>query len=320
MVSAPRLLIFDIDGVLTNGRVSLTASGEESKTLNFRDLDALSSLRGAGLEIAFVTGERGPLVDQIARRFGVTEVVQGAKDKAAAIERLSAARALPLTELWYVGDSDRDAPALSAAGCGLAPADATPKARAAASRVLQTRGGDGIAAEVEALIHQTTTPPSPIQTLLDDDLSAYRALAAQSAPILEQIAQTFVDAARADRQLLFFGTNGRLAAMIIGRAAGAYRQNVRALSLKQATLGARANNGDVVVAIASAEGQPSRWTARLQTAKQSGTILVGFTGRAPALPGCDLCFCAPADDRTVVDTLHLLAWQIIGQRMSGQIS
>ena len=87
--SVLEVLALDVDGVLTDGRVELGPGGEESKGIAFRDLDALTAARRAGLRIALVTGEEGPLVDVIAQRTGAERVIRGAKDKAAALRQLA---------------------------------------------------------------------------------------------------------------------------------------------------------------------------------------------------------------------------------------
>lgn len=147
-----RLLALDLDGVLTDGTTSLTPGDSESKRISFQDLDAVHALRRAGMELALVTGEDNALVDLVAARFGIPRVRRGAKDKLAALQALAGELGLPLTAVCYVGDGDRDAPALAQVGLGLAPANATPAARAAAHRVLLARGGHGAVAEAVRLL------------------------------------------------------------------------------------------------------------------------------------------------------------------------
>ena len=127
-----RVLALDIDGVLTDGTAVLNGHDTEEKRFNFHDLDALTQARRSGMLVTFVSGEETPSVDCIAKRFGVKQVVKGAKDKAAALVALSNELAIPLSAFCYIGDSDRDAPALSQVGLGLAPSNATAAAKAAA--------------------------------------------------------------------------------------------------------------------------------------------------------------------------------------------
>ena len=140
MVSDIRVLALDIDGVITDGSGILNPSDEYEPRFDFHDLDAVTSARRAGFRVVFVTGEDSKLIDRIANRFGVERVTRGAKDKVLALESLALDLDIPLSSFCYVGDSDRDAPALSRVGLGFAPANATPAAKAAAHRLLMSRG------------------------------------------------------------------------------------------------------------------------------------------------------------------------------------
>ena len=142
------LLVFDVDGVLTDGTVLIDAEGHEWKQLRYRDLDAVTAAMASGLRVAFLSGETGPLLTRIAERFGIQLLSSGAKDKVRGLTALAAEAGVPMSRVCYVGDSDRDAPALALAAIGLAPRDASPLARKAADSVLRTAGGDGVAVEV----------------------------------------------------------------------------------------------------------------------------------------------------------------------------
>jgi 3-deoxy-D-manno-octulosonate 8-phosphate phosphatase (KDO 8-P phosphatase) len=158
MVKKIRLLALDIDGVLTDGTIVVGGNETEGKRVNFQDLDAINEARKAGFEVAFVTGETSPAVDLIAQRFNVQDVIKGAKDKVAALTDLASRFNISMGEICYVGDSNRDAPALSQVGLGIAPANATSAAKKAAHHVLQKAGGTGAVAEtVELLFHIQNT-------------------------------------------------------------------------------------------------------------------------------------------------------------------
>jgi D-sedoheptulose 7-phosphate isomerase len=139
-------IVLDIDGVLTDGTVSIT-SGEEAKSLFYRDMDAINNGRREGLRFALVTAEETPIVEYIRERLQIEKITKAAKDKAEAIKRLSAELSVPLEQICYIGDSKRDAAAIGMVGLGLAPADADKEAQAAASYVLQNPGGKGAVAE-----------------------------------------------------------------------------------------------------------------------------------------------------------------------------
>ena len=143
-----KLILVDIDGVLTDGRVTLDINGNETKTICYRDLDAIGIGRRAGYEFAFVTGEDTPMVSVIAKRFDIEIVYSGAKDKLASVRQISNEYGIPLSGFVYIGDSDRDAPALEAVGLGIAPRDASVRARNAAHFITDCYGGTGVLLEV----------------------------------------------------------------------------------------------------------------------------------------------------------------------------
>ncbi len=144
-----KLLALDIDGVLTNGKVLIDIACNEYKSLNFRDLDAITWLKEYGIIIVLLTGEDTALVDTIAKRLSIINVFKGAKDKKSCIEQLSKSFEVPLENICYVGDSDRDAEALNICGLGIVPQDATQRAKESVNVWLASKGGDGVVHEVK---------------------------------------------------------------------------------------------------------------------------------------------------------------------------
>src|SRR5262245_48726453 len=103
MVADLKILALDIDGVLTDGTISVSDDGSEEKRVSLQDLDAVTLAKQAGLAVVLVTGENTPSVNTIARRFGVEHVIAGAKDKVSALETFSSQLAVPLSAFCYVG-------------------------------------------------------------------------------------------------------------------------------------------------------------------------------------------------------------------------
>ena len=143
-----KLILTDVDGVLTDGRVTLDMHGNETKTISYRDLDAIAVGRKAGFDFAFVTGEGTEMVQVLANRFRIERVYSGKKDKLAAMREISEEFGVPLSGLLYIGDSDRDAPALEVVGLGIAPSDASANAKYAAHVQTDSQGGYGVLLEV----------------------------------------------------------------------------------------------------------------------------------------------------------------------------
>jgi 3-deoxy-D-manno-octulosonate 8-phosphate phosphatase (KDO 8-P phosphatase) len=143
-----KAVVMDVDGVLTDGTVLLDEDGRESKRISFADIMGVSMGRRAGLLFAFVSGESGPCLDQIALKFGITDVYADCKDKAAAVRDYGARHKLALPEICFVGDDVNDVPAMEICGLAVAPAGAQSAAIKAAARVTTKSGGVGSVREV----------------------------------------------------------------------------------------------------------------------------------------------------------------------------
>lgn len=142
-----RLLVLDVDGVLTDGRMALSERGDEFKVFDSHDGLAIGLAQRAGLRVALVTGEKSPIAQARAARLGVEDVVLGARRKGEAVEELAARYDLPLSQVAFMGDDLLDIPALQRAGLAVAPANAVPQARAVAHRVTRAPGGAGAVRE-----------------------------------------------------------------------------------------------------------------------------------------------------------------------------
>jgi 3-deoxy-D-manno-octulosonate 8-phosphate phosphatase (KDO 8-P phosphatase) len=142
-----RAIAMDVDGVLTDGCVSIDETGNQSKRVSFADIMGVSLGRRAGLQFALISGEGGPLLDQIAAKFSITDVWGGCKDKASALREFCTVSGLKPEEVCFIGDDVNDVAALKLSGLGVAPAGAHPSALDAASFVTSHSGGNGAVRE-----------------------------------------------------------------------------------------------------------------------------------------------------------------------------
>jgi 3-deoxy-D-manno-octulosonate 8-phosphate phosphatase (KDO 8-P phosphatase) len=147
-----QLLVLDVDGVLTDGRITYTAEGVEVKSFHVRDGSAISFWQKMGKKVAVVSGRASRAVDVRAAELGITQVRQGASDKKLALRTILAATLLPPEQVCAVGDDLADLPLLRACGLAVAVADACAEVRAAAHYVTRTPGGRGAVREVVELI------------------------------------------------------------------------------------------------------------------------------------------------------------------------
>lgn len=155
-----RLLVLDVDGVLTDGELVYGPSGEETKRFHVRDGLAIQVARRAGIEIAIVSGRASAAVTRRMSELGITEVHQGIDDKAAAVRALMGRLHLEAPEVAAMGDDLPDLPVMKMAGLALAPSDAAPEARRAAAWVTRARGGRGAVREaIEMLLRSRKAWP-----------------------------------------------------------------------------------------------------------------------------------------------------------------
>ena len=145
---AIRLLVLDVDGVLTDGRLYYGPRGEALKVFDVRDGFGLVALRRAGVEIAVISGRRSPAVAVRCRELKVRHVHQGVTDKLAVFKRLRARLKLAPEACACVGDDIPDVPLMNAVALAFAVADAHPQVRRAAAVVTRRGGGRGAVREV----------------------------------------------------------------------------------------------------------------------------------------------------------------------------
>ncbi len=147
-----RLFATDVDGVLTDGGLYYSDSGEQAKKFHAWDGLGLELLRQAGLVTALVTLDQTHLVPMRAAKLGIVEVHQGVLDKLATLKMLSAKYEIGLEEMAYMGDDLNDMPALRAVGFSSTPANGRSQVREAVQYVCTAKGGEGAVREVADLI------------------------------------------------------------------------------------------------------------------------------------------------------------------------
>ncbi len=151
-------MIFDVDGVLTDGSLYLTDNGEEIKAFNSRDGHGMKMLSASGVELAIITGRTSRCVELRAKNLGIELVYQGVHDKARAYAELVAARGLTPAATAYMGDDVVDLPVLMRCGLALSVPDAPPLVKQHADYITRAYGGHGAAREVcELIMHAQGT-------------------------------------------------------------------------------------------------------------------------------------------------------------------
>jgi 3-deoxy-D-manno-octulosonate 8-phosphate phosphatase (KDO 8-P phosphatase) len=163
-----RLLLLDVDGVLTDGTILMHHDGGESKAFHIRDGAAIVWAQRAGLKVGLLSGRASDATGQRAAQLGIPLVVQGASDKLAAYEQILRDAALADEDVAYMGDDLQDLPVLRRVGFAAAPADASADVRARVHWVSALPGGRGA---VRELIEHVLQAQGAWQTAVDEYLA-----------------------------------------------------------------------------------------------------------------------------------------------------
>jgi 3-deoxy-D-manno-octulosonate 8-phosphate phosphatase (KDO 8-P phosphatase) len=147
-----RLMIFDVDGVLTDGRLNIGADGEVFKVFHVRDGHGIKLLQAGGVRCAILSARRSEIVNVRARELGIEHVQQGAHDKAAGYAALRDALGLADVQCGFIGDDWPDLVVLRQVGFAASVADATPEAREAAHWISSRNGGHGAVRELAEFV------------------------------------------------------------------------------------------------------------------------------------------------------------------------
>lgn len=149
-----RLMIFDVDGVLTDGQLYYGAQGDTLKGFSTLDGFGLRLLAYAGIATALITGRQSEIVTARARELGIDHVFQGAREKGPVFDALLAQTGLDASVAGYMGDDWPDLPVLARAGFAAAPANAHAEVRSRVHWVTRSPGGHGAVREICDLLLQ----------------------------------------------------------------------------------------------------------------------------------------------------------------------
>lgn len=147
-----RLVLFDVDGVLTDGKLLLHADGSESKQFDIKDGTAIVWAQRLGLTVGFLSARKSAPTAQRAAQLGVTLVHQGVPSKLETYEQIVDELLLEDEHVAYMGDDVLDLPVLNRVGLAAAPADAAGDVRTRVHFVSAANGGDGAARELIEVI------------------------------------------------------------------------------------------------------------------------------------------------------------------------
>jgi 3-deoxy-D-manno-octulosonate 8-phosphate phosphatase (KDO 8-P phosphatase) len=162
-----RLVLFDVDGVLTDGKIVMHADGSESKVFDIKDGTAVVWAMRLGLQVGFLSARSSAATAQRAAQLGVTLLHQGVASKLETYDQIADSLLLDDDQIAYMGDDVLDLPVLLRVGLATAPADAADEVRTRVHWVSQRRGGDGAARElIETILRAQDRWDSIVATYL----------------------------------------------------------------------------------------------------------------------------------------------------------
>lgn len=147
-----KMLLLDVDGVLTDGRIIYSSDGTETKAFDVKDGHGLKMIQRAGVEVGIITGRQSTVVERRAKELGINILYQGAKDKLVPFREILDTCSINEDEIAYVGDDIVDLPILLRVGFAATVADALPEVRERVHYVSERKGGKAAVREICDLI------------------------------------------------------------------------------------------------------------------------------------------------------------------------
>ncbi len=339
-----KLVILDIDGVLTDGTIQIDAQGHEHKTIHIKDIDAIFALKNQGFRLAAVTGEQTEIVGYFENRFPWDWFFQGKKNKLETVRVLLKEQGLTMEEVAYIGDGKYDVPLLSEAGLSFCPADAIEEAKQQADFVLRNPGGMGCVWEMASILETYTAQKREetyVYQRIREHQSVFHSMASDVSGIREIMAagKNMVNRLKQGAQIFLCGNGGsaadaqHIAAEFIGRF---YKErpaiNAEALTVNTSILTAlgndygydiifsrqlegKAHSGDILIGLSTSGTSKNIWKA-LEYGRQQGLFTVMMTGdvHIKALEEvCDFVLRVPSKVTPRIQEGHIFIGHILAE-------
>lgn len=338
-----RVVITDIDGVLTDGKIMLGDGSEKHKRICFKDLDAVSLLREKGVKFGIISGESDVFTDLIFKKMHPDFFFTGCKDKRKKLEEISEKEAIALSDICYIGDGKYDLEAIKAAGLGACPMDAIKEVRQAADIILDREGGNGCLADIYSMLFGAGKKFRDIyQSTVLSDLAEHKKIVEMIAEDVDiqstiyAIAEEISRSLRQGGQLLLCGNGGsaadaqHLATELVSRFyyerdalnAEALTVNTSALTaigndysfdrVFSRQIEARGRAGDVLIGI-STSGESENIIEAVKCAKSMGMRTVAFVGQRNSTLEklADMAIAVPSGNTPRIQEMHILIGHIL---------
>ena len=301
-----KMIVFDIDGVITDGSVIIDSGGNELKQINLKDIDAIFELHRLGYLLVSITGEDTEIVNYFERRFPWKHFYRGNKSKKETLQQIERETAINRKNICYIGDGKYDIEPLVYAGLGICPANAIDKAKSASDIILQNDGGEGCIWELISILERYNNIESSqnyFYKRLEEHDYIFKKLASNQKLMdtVMEIGDRVIDIFKKNCAVYLCGNGGsaadaqHIATEFISRF---YKErpglNAEALSVNTSTLTAVGNDysfekifvrqleakahvGDMLIGI-STSGTSKNVLEALKYAKENGIVTVLLTG------------------------------------------
>ncbi len=346
-----KMILFDIDGVITDGRKYVDGDSVELKTIALKDMDAFQLIRDAGYRIGCVTGEDTTFSRQFTNLCMLDYVRIGCKQKEEALKEIEERYHITSSEICYVGDGKYDIPVLKKVKLAVCPNDAIEEVKQVSDVVLKRKGGEGCIAEIYSLLvimdvqkAVSVTNQYNVQSVFEKRLAEHqdviKELLAETAyrSCVEEAVKIIIESYEKKGKLLLCGNGGsaadaqHLAAELVGRfylerkalSAEALTVNTSILTslandydynmIFARQLEAKAVAGDVLIGITTS-GTSENVMQAFQKAKEMGVKTILMTGNVsdftPVLKYTDCVLAVPSHNTPRIQEVHILTGHII---------
>lgn len=337
------IVLTDIDGVLTDGKLMLDPGMEIYKRICFKDLDAAAQFQKQGIKVGIISGENDAFTALINNKMHPDFFYSGCKDKKTVLEKIAKEEGVALSNICYIGDGKYDIEAIKAAGLGVCPSDAISEVKKAADVVLDRKGGEGCLASVGSFIAERETALGETDfDIIKSDLAEHKCLIEEvfgDINLLNSIdaaAEMIKSALKKDGQLLLCGNGGsaadaqHLATELVSRFYYERKAlNAEALSVNTSTMTAVGNDysfneifsrqveakgkaGDVLLGI-STSGESRNVIEAMKAARELNMRTIALVGnrRSTLESMADIVIRVPSDNTPRVQEMHILIGHII---------
>lgn len=339
-----KLIVFDIDGVITDGTVIIDSGGNEQKQINLRDIDAIFELHKRGYKLVAITGENTEIVSYFEKRFPWDYFYRGNKTKKESMQQIEQSAGVTRENICYVGDGKYDIEPLAYAGLGICPANAIDKVKNAADIILQNDGGKGCIWELISILEKYNDEESSYKYFygrLEEHSNIFKKLASDQKLInvIMEIGDKIIEIFKNHGAVYLCGNGGsaadaqHIATEFVSRF---YKErsglNAEALSVNTSTLTAigndycfervfvrqleaKAHAGDMVFGI-STSGTSKNVLEALRYAKKNGIYSVLLMGGAkvPELDGVsDYIIKVPSLITPRIQEVHIFIGHVIAE-------